>query len=227
MPGRRPAVPARHVGLLRRARLQVGIALEEGNKALAVVAGSLLALLVLATVLLHFTYRPAGQTPAPRRPGVAVLRGRDGGHRGLRRLHVLAPARVDNGVRHRAHRGRGGTGVDGLRSLHEHLGQPAHRALPRSPAGPGHDRPRDRDRPGVGGDQRRSRPGLGRPARRGDRTRHRQPLPGPGPRPRRARRDRGRHAGADAPHGEHRGRQGGGRPHQRGPDQHRDGPVGP
>ena len=56
------AVPARRVGLLRRARLQVGIALEEGNKALAVVAGSLLTLLVLATVWLHFAYRPAGQS---------------------------------------------------------------------------------------------------------------------------------------------------------------------
>jgi Trk K+ transport system NAD-binding subunit len=54
------AGPTRRVSLLRRARLQVGIALEEGNKALAVVVASLLALLVVATVVLHFTYRPAG-----------------------------------------------------------------------------------------------------------------------------------------------------------------------
>jgi Trk K+ transport system NAD-binding subunit len=54
--------PTRRVSLLRRARLQVGIALEEGNKALAVVAGSLLVLLVAATALLHATYRPPGQT---------------------------------------------------------------------------------------------------------------------------------------------------------------------
>ena len=54
--------PARHVSLFRRMRLQVGIALEEGNKALAVVAGSLLALLVVATALLHATYRPPGET---------------------------------------------------------------------------------------------------------------------------------------------------------------------
>ena len=55
------AGPTRRVGLLRRTRLQIDIALEEGNKALAVVAASLLALLVVATVLLHETYRPAGQ----------------------------------------------------------------------------------------------------------------------------------------------------------------------
>ena len=38
--------PTRSVGLVRRIRLQVGIALEEGNRALAVVAGALLALIV-------------------------------------------------------------------------------------------------------------------------------------------------------------------------------------
>ena len=54
--------PVRRVSLLRRARLQVGIALEEGNKALAVVTGSLLVLIVAATALLHATYRPAGQS---------------------------------------------------------------------------------------------------------------------------------------------------------------------
>ena len=49
--------PTRSVGLARRIRLQVGIALEEGNRALAVVAGALLALIVLATIVLHFAYR--------------------------------------------------------------------------------------------------------------------------------------------------------------------------
>ena len=53
--------PPRRVSLFRRARLQVGIALEEGNKALAVVAGSLLVLLVVATDVLHTTYRPRGR----------------------------------------------------------------------------------------------------------------------------------------------------------------------
>ena len=56
----RPADDRRIHGLARRFRLQVGIALEEGNRALAVVATALLALIVVATVLLHFTFRPDG-----------------------------------------------------------------------------------------------------------------------------------------------------------------------
>jgi voltage-gated potassium channel Kch len=52
--------PTRSIGLARRVRLQIGIALEEGNRALAVVATALLALIVVATVVLHFTFRPDG-----------------------------------------------------------------------------------------------------------------------------------------------------------------------
>jgi len=52
--------PTRSVGMARRIRLQVGIALEEGNRALAVVAGALLALIVLSTIVLYFAYRPGG-----------------------------------------------------------------------------------------------------------------------------------------------------------------------
>src|SRR5271163_3485014 len=50
--------PTRSVGLARRIRLQVGIALEEGNRALALVASALFALIVVATIVLHFTFRP-------------------------------------------------------------------------------------------------------------------------------------------------------------------------
>jgi Trk K+ transport system NAD-binding subunit len=50
--------PARSVGLGRRIRLQVGIALEEGNRALAIVASALFALIVVATIVLHYTFRP-------------------------------------------------------------------------------------------------------------------------------------------------------------------------
>ena len=53
-------VPQRSVGLGRRIRLQVDIALEEGNRALAVVATSLFALIVFATIVLHFAFRPPG-----------------------------------------------------------------------------------------------------------------------------------------------------------------------
>ena len=60
-PARRVGGPKRSVGFVRRARLQIGIALEEGNRALAVVATALLALIVGATVFLHFAYRtPSG-----------------------------------------------------------------------------------------------------------------------------------------------------------------------
>jgi voltage-gated potassium channel Kch len=52
--------PTRSVGLGRRVRLQIGIALEEGNRALAVVATALLALIVVATIVLHFAFRPDG-----------------------------------------------------------------------------------------------------------------------------------------------------------------------
>jgi voltage-gated potassium channel Kch len=52
--------PTRPVGLARRIRLQVGIALEEGNRALAVVASALFALIVVATIVLHFAFRPGG-----------------------------------------------------------------------------------------------------------------------------------------------------------------------
>jgi voltage-gated potassium channel Kch len=53
-------VPERSVGLARRIRLQVDIALEEGNRALAVVATALFALIVVATIVLHFAFRPPG-----------------------------------------------------------------------------------------------------------------------------------------------------------------------
>ncbi len=52
--------PTRAVGLARRIRLQLGIALEEGNRALAVVTAALFALIVVATIILHFTFRPDG-----------------------------------------------------------------------------------------------------------------------------------------------------------------------
>jgi Trk K+ transport system NAD-binding subunit len=52
---------AHRVSLHRRLRVHLGIALEEGNKALAIVSVALLALLVVATVIIHFAYRPAGQ----------------------------------------------------------------------------------------------------------------------------------------------------------------------
>ncbi len=55
--------PTRSVGLVRRIRLQVGIALEEGNRALAVVASALLALIIVSTALLHLAYRPNGTGP--------------------------------------------------------------------------------------------------------------------------------------------------------------------
>jgi len=54
--------PARSVSLVRRLRLQVGIALEEGNRALAVVAALLFLLIGAATIVVHFAFRPdAGQ----------------------------------------------------------------------------------------------------------------------------------------------------------------------
>jgi voltage-gated potassium channel Kch len=54
--------PARSVGLARRLHLQVGIALEEGNRALAIVASALFALIVVATVVLRYTFRPDDTT---------------------------------------------------------------------------------------------------------------------------------------------------------------------
>jgi voltage-gated potassium channel Kch len=54
--------PTRSIGLARRIRLQVGIALEEGNRALAVVASALFALIVVATIVLHYTFRPDDTT---------------------------------------------------------------------------------------------------------------------------------------------------------------------
>jgi voltage-gated potassium channel Kch len=50
--------PSRSVSLGRRIRLQMGIALEEGNRALAIVASALFALIVVATIVLHYTFRP-------------------------------------------------------------------------------------------------------------------------------------------------------------------------
>jgi hypothetical protein len=52
--------PARSVGMVRRIRLHIGIALEEGNRALAVVAAALVAPVVLATIVLHVAYRQGG-----------------------------------------------------------------------------------------------------------------------------------------------------------------------
>ena len=48
----------RSVGLGRRLHLQIGIALEEGNRALAIVASALLTLIVVATVMVHYAFRP-------------------------------------------------------------------------------------------------------------------------------------------------------------------------
>jgi len=50
--------PTRSVGLGRRLHLQIGIALEEGNRALAIVASALLTLIVVATVMVHYAFRP-------------------------------------------------------------------------------------------------------------------------------------------------------------------------
>jgi len=50
--------PTRSVGLARRLNLQIGIALEEGNRALAIVASALFALIVVATIMVHFAFRP-------------------------------------------------------------------------------------------------------------------------------------------------------------------------
>jgi voltage-gated potassium channel Kch len=51
--------PGRSVSLARRLRLQVGIAFEEGNRALAFVATSLFLLILAATIVVHFAFRPA------------------------------------------------------------------------------------------------------------------------------------------------------------------------
>ncbi len=151
--------PTRSVGLARRIRLQVGIALEEGNRALAVVAGALLVLIVLATIVLHFAYR----------------QGDNVGHLGILSSLYFTVETVATvgygdysfahqsawliGVRRDPDRCRGGAGVDGVRALHQHPREPAHRALTRAAAGPGNGRPRDRDRPGHGRHQRGARPG--------------------------------------------------------------------
>jgi Trk K+ transport system NAD-binding subunit len=50
-------VPVRTVGLLRRVSRQLSVVREEGNKALALVVAGLFALIVVATVTLHFAYR--------------------------------------------------------------------------------------------------------------------------------------------------------------------------
>jgi len=111
--------PTRSIGLGRRIRLQVGIALEEGNRALAVVATALLALIVVATVVLHYTC-------APRLPRLAVLHRGDGGDRRLRGLQLLPSEPVADRVRHRPdHLGRG-PGVDRVRAVHQHFGEPSH-----------------------------------------------------------------------------------------------------
>jgi voltage-gated potassium channel Kch len=54
-------LPLRTVGLLRRIRRQLSGVLEEGNRALAIVVASLLALILLSTVILHLSYRPDGR----------------------------------------------------------------------------------------------------------------------------------------------------------------------
>ena len=52
--------PVRTVAIVRRMARQVSVVLEEGNKALAVVVAALLALLVVSTIILRFTYRVQG-----------------------------------------------------------------------------------------------------------------------------------------------------------------------
>ena len=52
--------PLRTVALTRRLARQASVVMEEGNKALAVVVAALLALLVLSTIFLRFTYRVPG-----------------------------------------------------------------------------------------------------------------------------------------------------------------------
>ena len=56
--GTRSSDPRRSVGLARRVRVQLQIALDEGNRALAVVAAALLLLIVAATVLMRLAYHP-------------------------------------------------------------------------------------------------------------------------------------------------------------------------
>lgn len=55
---RQASGPTRSVGWARRLRLQVGIALDEGNRALAIVASALFALIVAATIVLHYAFHP-------------------------------------------------------------------------------------------------------------------------------------------------------------------------
>ena len=212
--------PTRRVSLLRRARLQVGIALEEGNKALAVVAASLLALLVVATALLHTTYRPPGQAhhlsllmslyftvetvatvgygdyTFSQQPAWIVACGIVLIVAGVALVSTAFALFTNILVSRRIERSLGRRQVPGMTDHVIVIGLGS-----------------------VGISVVRGLVSEGR-ARRGDRARHRQPLPGPGTRPRCACRHRGCHAGADPSHGEHRRRQGGGRPDQRGPDQH-------
>ena len=126
--------PTRSVGLARRIRLQVGIALEEGNRALAVVATALFALIVVATIVLHYAFRPDGAQLPPRLPLLPVLHRGDRGDRRLRGLQLLPPEPVAHRLRHRPHRRGRGPRVDRVRALHQHSGEPPHRAVARAGA---------------------------------------------------------------------------------------------
>jgi voltage-gated potassium channel Kch len=57
---RKARTPVRTVGFTRRVRAQVASALEEGNRALAMVVAGLVTLIITASVVLHFTYRQPG-----------------------------------------------------------------------------------------------------------------------------------------------------------------------
>jgi Trk K+ transport system NAD-binding subunit len=57
---RKIGTPLRTIGLARRLRRQAATVMEEGNRALAFVAAALLALIVAASITLHFAYRDPG-----------------------------------------------------------------------------------------------------------------------------------------------------------------------
>ena len=213
-PSRRPLTPpVRSAGCVG-SDLQGAIALEEGNRALAVVA----TLLFAADRGGHdpgaLRLSPGAGTGPPRHPLLALLHRRDGGHGGIRRLQLRPAEPVVAGLRDSPDRRRRRARVDRLCPLHEHLGEPPNRAVTRATPGARDGRSRDRHRPRGRRHQRGAGPGGRRSISRCHRARPREPLPGPGSCARCSGRHRGRHAVADAPHGQHRRRQSG-----RGPDQ--------
>ena len=119
--------PARSVGLARRIRLQVGIALEEGNRALAIVASALFALIVVGDDRAALRLPPRRRrTPTsaswprctspsrPWRPSATATTPSPTRAPGSWLLGILLIVS-----------GRG-PGVDRVRALHQHSGEPAH-----------------------------------------------------------------------------------------------------